>query len=103
MLDFLLLWRFETTTRPEAHRSKPLLATFAARRDAALASLEQEAPELERSAFSIGHVAIGCALSYLDFRFPATEWRKSRPGLTAWYATFADRPSARATTPVDDS
>ena len=29
----------------------------------------------------IGHIAIGCALAHLDFRFAADGWRTGRPGL----------------------
>jgi glutathione S-transferase len=52
---------------------------------------------------SIGHIAIGCALSYLDFRFAAEDWPNAHPQIAAWHATFAGRASARATDPVDDS
>ena len=58
---------------------------------------------LESSAFSVGHVAIGCALAYLDFRFADRQWRKDHPRLAAWHATFPARPSVRATEPVDDA
>ena len=89
--------------RPAGQQSPPYLASFAARNEAALAVLEREAPQLEASAFSIGHVAIGCALAYLDFRFDDRQWRKDHPRLAAWHATFATRPSFRATEPVDDA
>ena len=58
---------------------------------------------LAASAFDIGHIAIGCALSYLDFRFADQDWRKDNPRLAIWHAVFAARPSVRATLPVDDS
>jgi glutathione S-transferase len=44
----------------------------------------------------------GCSLSYLDFRFAHLDWRKRHPQITAWHASFAQRPSAKATEPVDD-
>jgi hypothetical protein len=69
---------------------------------AALCALEREAIDLRATAFSIGHIAIGCALSYLDFRFAAEDWRNAHPQLAVWHATFAGRASARATEPVDD-
>jgi glutathione S-transferase len=65
-------------------------------------SLEQEASSLSNTGFGIGHIAIGCSLSYLDFRFSHLDWRKEHPQITAWHATFAQRPSARLTEPVDD-
>ena len=32
--------------------------------------------------FSLADVAVGCALGYLDFRFPEYDWRSSHPNLT---------------------
>lgn len=101
-LDALVLWRGELM-RPAEQQSKPYLASFAARNEATLAALEREAPELESSAFSVGHVAIGCGLAYLDFRFADRQWRKDHPRLASWHATFSARPSFRATEPVDDA
>jgi glutathione S-transferase len=98
-LDFLLLWRNE---RERAHPSDAHLAAFAAKRKAVLAALDREAGDLAASLFSIGHVTIGCALSYLDFRFAADDWRAGHPQAAAWHTTFAARPSVRATEPIDD-
>jgi glutathione S-transferase len=102
LLDALILWRGENM-RPAEQQSPPYLLSFAARNEATLAALEQEAPQLEASAFSIGHIAIGCALAYLDFRFADREWRKDHPRLAVWHAKFLARDSVRATEPVDDS
>jgi glutathione S-transferase len=51
---------------------------------------------------AIGHIAIGCALAYADFRFDAEQWRNHRPALAAWHAEFSSRPSAKATAFADD-
>ena len=64
-------------------------------------SLEPQAETLARTPFGIGHVALGVALGYIDFRFSGLDWRADHPALTAWYAAFAQRPSAQATVPVD--
>ena len=60
-------------------RPDPHLASFATKRRGCLRALEQEAARSTDSAFSLGHIAIGCALSYLDFRFAAEDWRKDHP------------------------
>jgi glutathione S-transferase len=99
-LDLLVL------TRNERLREQPSqlhLKSAAVRSAAVLASLEREADALAASAFDIGHIAIGCALSYLDFRFAEEEWRKDHQRLAIWHAVFAARPSVQATRPVDDS
>ena len=48
---------------------------------------------------TIGHVAIGCALGYLDFRFADEGWRKTRPALAEFHAGFGSRPAMLATAP----
>src|SRR5262249_21534924 len=99
-LDFLLLLRNE---RERTHPSDMHLAAFAAKKQAVLRALGREAGELAASAFGIGHIAIGCALCYLDFRFGNKDWRTDHPGLARWHADFCARPSVRATEPIDDS
>jgi glutathione S-transferase len=100
MLDFLVLWRGEGD---RAHKSDAHLASWATRRAACLALLEKEAAALYAGPFTIGHIAIGCALSYMDFRFAHLPWRPDHPKVADWHATFATRPSAKATEAIDDS
>lgn len=64
--------------------------------------LEREAESLTTTPFGIGHIAIGCALSYLDFRYAGEDWRKKHLHIANWHASFAARPSVRATKPVDE-
>ena len=66
-----------------------------------MALLEQEAAALGHTPFGIGHIAIGCSLSYLDFRFADLGWRSGHPQIAAWHAAFAERPSAKATQAVE--
>lgn len=47
----------------------------------------------------IGTITLACALGYLDFRFFDVDCRSSFPKLAAWYSTFSDWPSIRATVP----
>ncbi|KEJ96874.1 glutathione S-transferase [Pseudosulfitobacter pseudonitzschiae] len=47
----------------------------------------------------IGHIAVGCALGYLDFRHEDRNWRKGRDALAAWAAKFNARDSMQATVP----
>ncbi len=99
-LDLLVLARNE---RLRERPSQVHLRSTAVRSAAVLDSLEREADALAASRFDIGHLAIGCALSYLDFRFAEEDWRKDHARLAIWHAVFAARPSVLATRPVDDS
>jgi glutathione S-transferase len=99
-LDFLLL------LRNEGERAQPSpvhVAAYETKRAGVLRALEREADALARAPFTIGHVAIGCALSYLDFRFAQYDWRKDHPAIARWHATYCARPSVAATEPIDDS
>jgi len=100
MLDNLILWRGELL-RLKPQQSPEILAAFETKIRASLDFLESEAAPLGAAPVSIGHVAIGVTLGYIDFRFPGLGWRDGRPEITAWHATFAQRPSYRATLPVD--
>ncbi len=48
---------------------------------------------------TLGCIAVGCALAYLDFRFAADDWRSGRPALAAWFEGFSQRPSMQASQP----
>jgi glutathione S-transferase len=99
-LDFLLLLRNE---RERAHPSEVHLSTFSTKTRAVLRTLDGEAADLAASPFTIGHIAVGCALSYLDFRFGDEDWRADHPRIARWHRDFCERPSVRATEPIDDS
>lgn len=61
-------------------------------------ALESEADGLQ-GAPDIGTITVACALGYIEFRDYIGDWRLGRPKLAAWYETFAQRPSMRATEP----
>lgn len=47
----------------------------------------------------IGHIAVGCALGYVDLRQPNSNWRHGNESLADWFADFESRPSMQATRP----
>lgn len=48
---------------------------------------------------SMGKIALGVALGYLDFRLPDIDWRSGRADLNAWFASFSGRQSFIETAP----
>jgi glutathione S-transferase len=100
LLDTLVLWRNESL-RPAPRQSPEIVIGFLVKTQSALDALEKEAADLAKAPFGIGHVAIGVALGYIDFRFPDLKWRDKRERLAAWYVSFAKRPAARLSVPVD--
>jgi glutathione S-transferase len=49
--------------------------------------------------YSLADIAVGCALGYLDFRFPQIDWRARHPSLDKLYTKLAVRPSFIDTAP----
>jgi glutathione S-transferase len=96
LLDALILWRNE---RERAVPLAPLLDAFERKTRASLKQLDDEAQALAEVPFGIGHVA--CALGYLDYRFDALGWRALAPRLAQWHGELMQRPSMKATEPVD--
>jgi glutathione S-transferase len=102
MLDTLATWRAEQL-RPVERQSATHRDVWRLKTHASVDRLEDEADALMADRFSIGHIAVGAALGYIDFRFPEIGWRKEHPRIAAWYETFLKRPSVIANEPVDDS
>jgi glutathione S-transferase len=100
MLDICLQWLGERA-RPAERQSPSHIALWQGKIRACIGALETES--LANDAADIGHLTIAVALSYLDFRFATENWRNSHPRLSTWMAKFDQRPSMRATLPVDDS
>ncbi len=67
-----------------------------------LDELETQASRLADTRFNIAHIAIACALGYLDFRFDDLDWRAGRPALAELGDHLNARPSVAATKPYDD-
>src|SRR6185503_11281648 len=101
MLDIALAWLGERF-RPPERQSAPHMALWEAKIRCCIDALEPEADALATSRITIGHIAIGIALSYLDFRFGNLRWREGHERLAAWHADFDARPSVLANPPVDD-
>lgn len=49
--------------------------------------------------FNLSDIAMGCALGYLDLRFPEIEWRKAHPVLARLADKLSQRPSFKETLP----
>lgn len=98
LLDALILWRNE---RERGAPLAALLSAFELKALASLRALDDEAQALAETPFSIGHIAVGCALGYLDYRFETLDWRQVAPRLARWHADLCARPSFQNTEPRD--
>lgn len=100
ILDAAVLNRYETVTRPTELRWPEWSAGQLRKIRNGLAALDGNAGEgWLGGPLTIGLIAVGCALGYLDFRYPSEGWRARHAGLAKWYAAFAQRKSMQATVP----
>ena len=99
ILDASVTVRMELTFHEPGTISQKLVERQELSVGLAMDALESEAEALA-GPVTIGQIAVGCALSYRDFRFAEVDWRTSHPKLADWFAGFADRASMTATDPT---
>ena len=104
LLDAAILARLERTWpgRAEDQRSTAWVDRQLSRVDSALIAMSQglgDKPWCFGTHFSLADIAAGCALGYLDFRFPAIDWRSRHPNLTRLHDKLATRQSFIDTAP----
>jgi glutathione S-transferase len=98
LLDAAVAARLEAhwAGRSEAQRSQAWIDRQMRAVDASLKAMGQglgDKPYCAGNFFSLADVAVGCALGYVDFRFPQIDWRGSYPNLGKLYDKLATRPS----------
>ncbi len=101
MVDAAILMVYEARIRPEDIRMNAWVEGQWSKVSRALDSLESNWAAYLAGPLDMGQIALGCALSYLDFRHNDRNWREGRVGLAQWEAEIAARPSMQATVPVE--
>jgi glutathione S-transferase len=111
LLDAALLARYERTARPAGLEWTDWYDAQLVKVEAGLAAIENQAsalslnaPTLDASTLNaptIGDITLGCALGYLDFRFPEFDWPARYPDTARWHAAFRTLPAMQATLPHD--
>ncbi|WP_411351749.1 glutathione S-transferase [Leisingera aquaemixtae] len=99
IMDAAVLMSYEKRLRPE---DKQWDGWLDAQRDKVLggcAALNARWMSHLRGPLDIGQIAVACALAYVDFRHPDTNWRQGNEALAEWFETFESRPSMQATKP----
>lgn len=99
MMDASILVRYEAFMRPEDLRWDQWSQGQTGKVTASLDYLEAQCLEILNGPITIGHVAIGCALSYIEFRGILDDWKTGHDGLAEWYSRFSQRDSMKATEP----
>ena len=99
LMDAAVLMVYEGRVRPEHLIYDDWVEAQWGKVSGALDALNDRWMSHLNGPLSIGQIAVGCALGYLDFRHGARNWREGRGDLDDWYAIFAERDSMKATAP----
>jgi glutathione S-transferase len=99
IMEAALLMVYETRLRPEEKRHEPWVEGQWTKVARSLAAIESRWMSHLAGPLDAAQIAIGCALSYLDLRHDARDWRRDHPGLAAWQGRLQTRPSFAATVP----
>jgi glutathione S-transferase len=102
VLDAGILARLEATWRPAEQQSPAWIARQMSKIDVALKSMSiglGESNYCHNNQFSLADIAVGCALGYLDFRFPSVDWRTPYPNLDQLHQLLMQRQSFQDTAP----
>jgi glutathione S-transferase len=104
VLDAAILARLEATWvgRSPAERSQAWIDRQLGKIHTSLKAMSKglgDKPYCAGIHLSLADVAVGCALSYLDFRFPQIDWRSDYPNLQKLLDKLMLRPSFAETRP----
>ena len=104
VMDAAILARMEAvwTQRTEAQRSQAWIDRQLGKVSAAVTAVSAglaDKPYCTGIHLSLADIAVGCALSYLDFRFPQIAWRDEHTGLVRLLDKLEQRPSFAETAP----
>lgn len=86
--------------RPPAEQSKDFLSKQRERIARCFDTLEAEIQTMQTE-LSLAQITAAVACGYMEFRYPADEWRANRPELSGWYDAFSQRPSMVKTLPTE--
>ncbi|MDD4882071.1 MAG: glutathione S-transferase [Gallionellaceae bacterium] len=94
---------FMERKRPEQQQSPEWLSRQLGKVAAGLATMSADMGMnnwCQGDSFTLADIATGCALGYLDFRFPELDWRRSQPHLSEYFDRIMQRPTFKDTVPV---
>ena len=100
IMEAALSMTYEARFRPEEIRHAPWVEGQWAKVARALDAVEGRWMSHLAGPLDMSHIALGCALGYLDFRHDARGWRVGHPALETWYAGMSARASMVNTAPA---
>jgi len=93
LMDAAVLMVYEDRFRNEGEKSQAWVDGQAAKIERVLEAVNTRWMSHLAGPLDMSHIAIGCALGYLDLRQPKNNWRARHDGLARWFTEFNARPS----------
>lgn len=94
---------FMERKRPDAQQNPEWITRQMAKVDAGLKMMSDDLGNqtwCTGDFFSLADIAVGCALGYLEFRFPEIDWRRQHHKLSELFDRLMQRPAFKDTVPV---
>jgi glutathione S-transferase len=101
IMDSAVSMVYEVRLRPEDQQSFDWIEAQWAKVARALSVLNARWMSHLSGPMTMGHISVGCALGYLDFRLGERNWRQGNEALAAWFESFESRSSMQATQPPE--
>ena len=99
IMESALAMTYETRLRPDAQQYPDWIEAQWEKANRGISAVNNRWMSHLAGPMDMGHVAIACALSYVDLRHGSRNWRTGNDALAAWHATFCERPAMQATKP----
>lgn len=88
--------RYAELKKPESQQSIEMLQHFKTIQESTLIWLEQHLENFTEN-FTVGEISVVCLLSYIDFRFPDSDWKIQYSQLAVWFEQVNTRDSMQST------
>ncbi|MBW4707079.1 glutathione S-transferase [Roseobacter sp. YSTF-M11] len=99
IMDCAVSMAYEARLRPEEMQYGDWIEAQWAKVSRAISVLNARWISHLSGPMDIGHISVACALSYVEFRHGARNWRAGNEALANWHAGFDSRASMQATIP----
>ena len=99
IMEAAVLMTYEGRLRPEAQQSPEWVEAQWSKAARGIAAINTRWMSHLAGPLDASHIAVACALSYVDLRHDPRNWRSGNEALAAWHEDFAARPSMVDTVP----
>ncbi|SEW44030.1 glutathione S-transferase [Cognatiyoonia koreensis] len=98
--DATVSMAYEVRLRPETEQSRDWIEAQWVKAARAIDTISERWMSHLQGPLNMGQIATACALSYVDLRHDARNWRDGHAALADWHAAFCERPSMAETAPA---